>query len=136
MRRVYNNSFHEWKLIPLYLTEKSFGRSFKFHSNLLFKSNQTNFSPSFYWEIILYWKKHLVMMTEIPSCILSQYLWYNANIQIKTFIHFSWFSEKNMFHVLIIMAPLKNDISLRENTILFSIGTTNKLYSRKTEIYH
>ena len=29
------------------------------------------------------------MMTEIPSCILSQHLWYNANIQ------FSQFSEKN-----------------------------------------
>ena len=119
---LYNNSFHEWKLIPLCVIEKSFGRSFKFHSYLLFKSNETKFFPSFYREIILYWKKHLVMMTEIPSCILSQYLWYNANIQIKTFIHFSWFSEKNiMFHVLIIMAPLKNDISLRENTIYIRI---------------
>ena len=42
-RRLYNNSFHEWKLIPLYLIEKSFGRSFKFHSNLLFESNKTKF---------------------------------------------------------------------------------------------
>ena len=40
------------------------------------------------------------MMTEIPSCILSQYLWYNANIQIdKTSIHFSRFSEKNINYV-------------------------------------
>ena len=39
-------------------------------------------------------------MTEIPSCILSQYLWYNANIQIdKTSIHFSRFSEKNINYV-------------------------------------
>ena len=36
-------------------------------------------------------------MAEIPSCILSQYLWYNENIQIdKTSIHFSRFSEKNI----------------------------------------
>ena len=80
IRRFYNNSFHEWKLIPLDLIKTSFGRSFKFHSNLLFKSNKTKFFPSFYREIILYWKKHVAMMTEIPSCILSQYLWYNANI--------------------------------------------------------
>ena len=32
IRRIYDSSFHEWKLMPLYLTEKSFGRSFKFHS--------------------------------------------------------------------------------------------------------
>ena len=52
IRRLYDNSFHEWTLIPLYLTEKSFGTSFKFHSNLLFKSSKTKFFPSFYREII------------------------------------------------------------------------------------
>ena len=46
--RLYDNSFHEWKLIPLYLIEKYFDSSFKFHSNLLFKSSKTNFFPSFY----------------------------------------------------------------------------------------
>ena len=74
IRRLYDNSFHEWKLIPLYLIEKSFGTSFKFHSNLLFKSNKIKFFPSFYRQIILNWKKHLAMITEVPSCILSQYL--------------------------------------------------------------
>ena len=39
-------------------------------------------------------------MTEIPSCILLQYLWDNSNIQIdKTSIHFSRFSEKNINYV-------------------------------------
>ena len=56
-------------------------------------------------------------MTEIPSCILSQYLWYNVNIQVdKISIHFSRFSEKIliMFHnFLTTMGPLKNGISLR-----------------------
>ena len=32
IRRLYDNSFHEWKLIPLFLIKKSFGSSFKFHS--------------------------------------------------------------------------------------------------------
>ena len=36
-------SSHEWKLMTLYLIEKSFGSSFKFYSNLLFKSNKTKF---------------------------------------------------------------------------------------------
>ena len=60
IRRLYDNSFHEWKLIPLYLIEKSFGTSFKFHSNLLFKSNKIKFFPSFYRQIILNWKKCLL----------------------------------------------------------------------------
>ena len=78
MRRLYDNSFLEWKLIPLYFVEKSFCTSSKFHSNLLFKSNnKTKFFPSFGREIILNWKNHLAMMTEIPSCILSQHLWNN-----------------------------------------------------------
>ena len=31
IRRLYDNSCHEWKLIPLYLIEKSFGTLLKFH---------------------------------------------------------------------------------------------------------
>ena len=39
-------------------------------------------------------------MTEIPSCILCQYLWYSADIQVdKTSIHFSRFSKKNINYV-------------------------------------
>ena len=39
------------------------------------------------------------MMTEIP-CILSQYLWFNANIQVdKASIQFSRFLEKNIHYV-------------------------------------
>ena len=59
------------------------------------------------------------MMTKIPSSILSQYLWYNANIKVdKTSIQFSKFCIKifMMFHnFLITMASLKNDINLRQN---------------------
>ena len=82
IRRLYDSTFYEWKLTPLYLIEKSFATSFKFYSNLLFKSNKTNFFPSFYREIILNWKKRYAIITEIPSCILSQYLWYNGSIQV------------------------------------------------------
>ena len=68
--------------IPLFLIKNSFGSSFKFHSNLFFKRNKVKFFPSFYKEFFLYWKKYLTRKPEIPSCILSQYLWYNENIQV------------------------------------------------------
>ena len=51
IRRLYDNSLHEWKLIPLYFIGKSFGTSFNFHSDLLFKTNKTKFFSSFYREL-------------------------------------------------------------------------------------
>ena len=69
-------------------------------------------------------------MSQIPSCILSQYMWYNANLQVgKTSIHFSRFSEKNINYVwnfLITITLLKNSISLRENTIYIRIPIFNR----------
>ena len=101
IRKLYDDSFHEWKFIPLYLIEKSFGTSFKYRSNLLFKSKKTKFFPSFYREIILNRKKHLAMMTEISSCISSQYLWYNKSIQVDNVsIYFLPFSEKSINYIL------------------------------------
>ena len=64
VRRFYDYSFRDFMIIlfPLYLIEKSFGTSYKFHSNLLFKSKKIKFFPLFFREIILKWKKHLGMM--------------------------------------------------------------------------
>ena len=53
IRRLYDNSFHEWKLIPLFLIKKFFSSSVEFHSNLFFKRNKIKFFPSFYKEIFL-----------------------------------------------------------------------------------
>ena len=42
--RLYDDYLHEWKLIPLYIIEKSFSTSFKLHSNLLLKVIKPSFS--------------------------------------------------------------------------------------------
>ena len=56
VRRLYHDSFHEWKVIPLKLIKKSFGSHFKFHSNLLFNISCINDFPSFYLDIFCNWK--------------------------------------------------------------------------------
>ena len=89
--------------------------------------------PSFYREIILNWKKHLAMITEIPSCILSQYLLYNGSIQVdNAYVYFLLnFSEKKtcfpiMFrNFLVTMDPLNNGMNLRENTTYMKIFIFN-----------
>ena len=89
--------FHESTLITLYLIEKSLGTSFKFHSNLLFKSK---LFPCFYRQILFNWKKRLTMITEAPFCMLSQYLWYNRRIQVdNSSVYFLKLSEKNISYV-------------------------------------
>ena len=54
----------------------------------------------------MYWKKYLTRKPEIPSCILSQYLWYNENIQVdKNSIYLVRFSEKNINYVSQLFRP-------------------------------
>ena len=37
VRRLYDGSFHEWKIISLRFIKNAFGHSFRFHSNLALK---------------------------------------------------------------------------------------------------
>ena len=125
IRRLHDNSFHEWKLIPLFLIKNSFGSRFKFHSNLFFK-RKLNLFPSFYKKMFLYWKKYLTRKVEIPFCILSQYLQYNENIQVdKNSIYLVQFSEKNimLLNFFYQMAPLKNGMNMRLNMNCIKILT-------------
>ena len=58
-------------------------------------------------------------MTEIPSCILSQYMWYNV-VQIKPLFNFYGFSKKKIHYVSQLFnsnGSIKNGMNLRENTI-------------------
>ena len=56
--------------------------------------------------MFLYWKKYLTRKPEIPFCILSQYLWYNGNIQVdKNSIYLVRFPEKNINYVSQLFRP-------------------------------
>ena len=95
VRKLYDNYFYEWKLIPFYLIKKSFDS----YLNFIQIYSLRVIKPSFSYLSIekLFCTGHLAVMTEIPSCIFSQYPWHNANIQVdKTSIHFSRFSMKNI----------------------------------------
>ena len=114
IRLLYDNFFHEWKLIPLSLIQKSFGTSFKFHSNLLFKSNKTKFFP-FFFNCFELKKTHVAMITfygntfgtmEVSKRIMLLFIFqsFPTNIPIM------------FLNVLVAMDPLKIGINLRDNT--------------------
>ena len=99
--------FHEWKLILLYLIDIAINNAvlhlnfIRIYSFKVINCNKTKFYPSFYREIILKWKKkHLAMITEIPSCVLSRYLLYKDSTQVeKASVNFLKFSKKSIDYV-------------------------------------
>ena len=97
IKRLYDDSFHEWKIIPFHLISRTFGKLFIFHSNLSFKKKLIKSFPSFYKEIFLNWKTFFSKTPETPSSILSQVLWYNIYIQIdEGDVYLSRFSQNNL----------------------------------------
>ena len=97
VKKLYDDFFHEWKIIPLHLLNKCFGPSFKFHSNLHFKSKLLKQFPSFYKQILMNWKKYFIASPITPSGILSQFIWYNSYIKIDSkAVYFKTFLTKSI----------------------------------------
>ena len=128
IRRLYDNSFHEWKLIPLFLIKKSFGSFFRFHSNLLFKRNKIKF---FHLSIMKYFytgKSILPESLKYLAFCLSIYGTMKISRYIKTqFIQYGFLRKilimfLNFFEQ---MAPLKHFMNLRLNTKCIKILTFN-----------
>ena len=109
------------------------------------KRNKNKFFPSFYKETFLYWKNYLTRKPQIPSSILSHYLWYNENIHVdKNSIYLAQFSEKNINYASQLFRPdgsikiwheLKTEHELHEIFLLL-MAETDKCYSRGMEIYN
>ena len=97
VRRLYDDPFHEWKVIPLKLIQKSLGSHFKFRSNLLFNISCINDFPSFYLDIFCNWKRYFSTNPETPSYILPQYLWFNKFLIVDdSYVNFTNFSNENI----------------------------------------
>ena len=60
VKKLYDDCFHEWKIILLHLLNKYFGPSFKFHSNLHLESKLLKDFPSFFKQILMNWKKNFI----------------------------------------------------------------------------
>ena len=99
IRTFYDNCFHEWSWSGCTLLKNHLA----LHLNFIQIYSLEVVKPSFTHLSIrkLVWtekKKHLAMITEMLSCTLSQYLWYNGIIQAdKGTIQILQFSEKNNY---------------------------------------
>ena len=62
VKQLYDDKFHEWKLIPLHLIKSTFGINFKFHSNLDFDDSKILTFTSFYKQLFRNWRKYLSLL--------------------------------------------------------------------------
>ena len=79
VRRLFDNNFHQWKAIPLYLVQKYLCKNFKFHSDLDLKKSRLRNFPKYYQELLYKWGKFLSFSPNLPSAIISQFIWFNKN---------------------------------------------------------
>ena len=102
IKRTYDSNFHvcfHVSTIPKYLISKTFGSMFKFHPNLNFKKDLLKQFPVFYRSIFNNWKTQF-STREIPSCILSDFFWFNRHIKIDNEpVFFKHFSEQGISFV-------------------------------------
>ena len=82
IKQLYDNSSHNWKVIPLHMIIQKLGKKFLFHSNLDANPKQINHFPQYYQEIFRKWSSNLSVSLNIPSTITSQVIWFNKHINI------------------------------------------------------
>ena len=74
IKKLFDENFYDWKIIPLHIIHKSLGKKFVFHSNLKVNKKLTKSFPKYYREIINTWGSKFSCQTLVLSSILSQYL--------------------------------------------------------------
>ena len=93
IKRLFDNNSHNWKIISAGFINKYLVKDFKFHSNLQIDSKYVKTFPKYFKEVINAWSSK----PNIPSAILSQFLWFNNFICIdNSSIYFRCFSEKGI----------------------------------------
>ena len=64
-RRLFDNFFHQWKVIPSFFINKTFSEHFKFHSNLDFRDDIVKCFPFFLQKYVSELEKNL---SSKPMC--------------------------------------------------------------------
>ena len=96
IKRLYDESSHKWKIIPLTLIKNILRECFIFHPNLDFNVFLNSF-PEFYINIFHSWKNTLAFLSLTPGCLRSQFLCFNKDVKTnnKPF-HFPDFSKEKI----------------------------------------
>ena len=113
----------------------TFGQNFKFHSNLSYDTKLLTSFPVFYKNIFRYWSQHFTVSADLPSRILSSFLWYNKDILISNKpIYFKHFSNNNLNYVTQLFDDTGNTKEWMKLKHEFNLN--NNLYFKWMQLIH
>ena len=102
IKQLYEDTFHEWKLIPLNLINITITPAFTFHLSLAF-SFQLHQFPKFHQNIFQFWSTCFHAAYIFLFIILSEFLWFNRNIKLDNGPCFSSaFLKRELISILIL----------------------------------
>ena len=128
LRRIFDSSLYQSKIIQLFFIYTTFGDRFKFHPNLDFSDDIAIFFHSFYKSMFLNWKHFFNVNPSISTCILNQVLWFNWFIQISNKpVFYKKFQLK--FKNFLMQLVDRNGVFKDWNTLKHDYDLQNSLYS-------
>ena len=118
----------------MHFINNAFGKK-NFHSNLSFKTFVLHHFLTFYANIFQLWKRNFSHISYTPSCIESQFLWFNNYITIdNNSVQFKEFSSHN---INFINQLFTSEGEFKDwNHIKREFQLTNNLYYKFTQISH
>ena len=75
IKRLFDNNFHQWNLIPLYLIRQYLGKKIKLHSNLEVSHSISCKFPNFPVQMFLLWVYDETPHHIFHECAYAQNLW-------------------------------------------------------------
>ena len=129
VKRLFEDDFHDWKVIPLFLIGKHLGKNFKFHNNIDISNDILSKFPSFYQDIFIKWINNFTSKPTLPSMILSEVICFNSNIKVVSKpVNFSFFSDKNLNFIGQLIKDNENTKCWKDLKIEFHLKDTHKIY--------
>ena len=124
IKRLFEDDFHDWKIIPLFLIGKYLGENFKFHNNIDMNNDTLSKFQSFYQDIFIKWINNCTAKPTLSSMILSEFIWFYSNTIFNMYIYNARTTGYlNISHLLIYIKGIKdtekklceNDAKRRKN---------------------
>ena len=92
MKRLFEDDFHDWKVIPLLLMGKQLGKNLKLHNSIDINNDIFSKFPTSYLDIFIRWINNYTSRPTVPFMILPKFIWFNSNLKVDNEpVHFSFF---------------------------------------------
>ena len=71
---MFEDGFHDWKVMSLNLIGKQLGKNFKLHDNIDLRNDVLLKFSSLYQDIFIKWINNYTAKPTLPSMILSEFI--------------------------------------------------------------